>query len=245
MKTQPLGQPSHYDDLIITRRIAVLDQFDHFFDEEKTLIDIGCGNGATLFHLADRFRLCHGIDLSEENYRTFEQEAAARNIHNCTISIEDIGRLEIENRQYDRAICFEVLEHVEDDLQAAKNIYELLAANGKAVITVPNKWWIFEIHGAHLPLLPWNRVPFFSWLPTPIHERFAKARIYTQRRIITLLKKAGFEIIETHYITAPMDRVTWPPLQRLLRKMVFGKHTTNIPVFSTAIMVFVEKKVNP
>ena len=118
---------------------------------------------------------------------------------------------------------------------------QLLAPGGRAAVSVPNKWWVFETHGAHLPLLPWNRVPFFSWLPTCIHERLAKARIYTRKRIGGLLQEAGFRIAAVHYVTAPMDRVGWRPLQHLLRRTVFGSDATGIPVLATSIMVLAEK----
>lgn len=242
---RPLGQPAAYHELIVTRRLAVLQQFEGFLDASKTLVDVGCGNGASLLQLAHHFRLCHGIDISAANQHAFEAEARRRNIQNCTFSLANIDQwVEVPKQKYDRLICFEVIEHVKDDQHAAKMLYHLVKPGGLAAISVPNKWWIFETHGARLPVLKWNRVPFFSWLPTPIHERFANARIYTVSRITRLLKNAGFTLVDWHYITAPMDRVTWKPLQTVLRRTLFAQHTTSIPMLSTSIMVFAERKMD-
>jgi hypothetical protein len=111
-----------------------------------------------------------------------------------------------------------------------------------AAFSVPNKWWIFETHGARLPLLPWNRVPFFSWLPRPLHGRWANARIYTKRRIKKLLETHGFEVLSMQYVTAPMDVVKWKPLKNFLRKFVFNSDTTRVPFKAVSIFISARKK---
>ena len=61
----------------------------------------------------------------------------------------------------DRLISFEVIEHLPGE-EGVANYSKSLKMGGIAAISVPNKWWIFETHGAKLPLLPWNRVPFLG-----------------------------------------------------------------------------------
>jgi hypothetical protein len=90
---------------------------------------------------------------------------------------------------------------------------------------------------AKLPLLPWNRVPFFSWLPKFIHERFANARIYTKGRIRRVLEEAGIEVLEMKYVTAPMDVLKEGALKRFLINNVFDTETTPVPFLSTAIFI--------
>ena len=119
----------------------------------------------------------------------------------------------------------------------------MLNPGGLAAISVPNKWWVFETHGAKLPLLPWNRVPFFSWLPRVIHERYANARIYTVQRIIHLMRKHGFTVIDHTYITAPMDVLKEGKLKRFLVKNIFTGDTTKVPFLSTSIFVIAQKKI--
>ena len=142
-----------------------------------------------------------------------------------------------EDSLADRLISFEVIEHLPSE-DGVRNYAESLKMGGIAAISVPNKWWIFETHGANLPMLPWNRVPFFSWLPKPLHERWAHARIYTRKRIIQLLEKHGFEILKVQYVTAPMDVVKWKPLQSFLRKWVFRGNNTSNPFKAVSILVF-------
>jgi hypothetical protein len=108
-------------------------------------------------------------------------------------------------------------------------------------LSVPNRWWIFETHGAELPYLRWNRVPFFSWLPKRIHDRYARARIYRRREIVRLLRDHGFEIETSLYMTAPMDVVRLGPLRRLLRATVFRPDRTRLPWLATAVLVIARR----
>jgi hypothetical protein len=140
-----------------------------------------------------------------------------------------------------RLLSFEVIEHLPAEI-GVKNYAESVEIGSLCAISVPNKWWIFETHGASLPLLPWNRVPFFSWLPRVIHEKWALARIYTKKRIKTLMEDSGFEVLEMHYVMAPMDVVKWRPLQSFLRKYIFNADTTNVPFKAVSIMVFCKRK---
>jgi len=144
--------------------------------------------------------------------------------------------------QFPRIICFEVVEHLREE-RNVKKIADLLKPGGKAVFTVPNKWWIFETHGASLPLLPWNRVPFFSWLPSFIHKRYANARIYTKHKIKNVLTEAGLTVTDTKYITAPLDVLKDGKFKSFMQKFIFRGDTTRIPFLATSIMVTAEKKV--
>ena len=132
------------------------------------------------------------------------------------------------------------IEHLRNE-DSVSAYYNVLKDGGLAAITVPNKWWIFETHGARLPLLPWNRVPFFSWLPKPIHERYANARIYSIDRIVKLMEKNGFTVIDYCYITAPMDVLKEGPLKRFLVKNIFKGDSTKIPFLSTSVFVMAQK----
>lgn len=233
-----LGKPADDTDRIVSRRIEVLKEFPEFFGKKLSLIEVGCGSGATINRLAGEFDHCLGIDIFDYS-KGFEQSRSVFGASNSSFRQVDL-ELEMPAERFDRLISFEVIEHLRTD-DSVSRYNELLNTGGLAAISVPNKWWIFETHGARLPLLPWNRVPFFSWLPTPIHERFANARIYTRKRIETVFTKHGFEILRSSYITAPMDVLKEGALKRWLVKNVFKNNTTTNPMLSTSIFVLARK----
>lgn len=234
-----LGRPADFDDKIIRRRVDLVKAVPGFCSRNLDLLDIGCGNGASIFLLAPEMKSCLGVEIETTHLQEFTLYKEDHNIQNCDCIIRDIENEPLE-KQFDRIISFEVIEHLRDHKNVSQ-YYKLLKPGGLMAITVPNKWWIFETHGAKLPLLPWNRVPFFSWLPTPIHERFANARIYTKKRITQLLERAGFEILDAAYITAPMDVLKNGKLKTWLLKNIFNTETTKNPMLSTSILVVARK----
>jgi 2-polyprenyl-3-methyl-5-hydroxy-6-metoxy-1,4-benzoquinol methylase len=235
-----LGRPADDEDKIITRRIGIMERYPEFFNREMDCIEIGCGSGATITRVANRFRNCLGVDIFDYS-AAFEEKKKIHHAFNAEFKRLDLENEKI-NAQFDRLISFEVIEHLKNEDSVA-TYHNMLKEGGMAAISVPNKWWIFETHGAKLPLLPWNRVPFFSWLPRFIHERFANARIYTAARIVALLEKHGFTIVDYCYITAPMDVLKDGKLKRTLVKHVFKNETTPVPMLSTSIFVMAQKNM--
>lgn len=233
-----LGKPADDSDRIISRRIRILQQQPGFFEKKADLLEAGCGNGSTMCRIAPHFNSCVGADIFDytEEFNFLKQKF---NAYNCSFLCIDLEE-EVISRQFDRFISFEVIEHLRNE-NSVRRYYDLLAPGGVGAISVPNKWWIFETHGARLPFLPWNRVPFFSWLPKQIHERFANARIYTKKRIRELLIRHGFEILDCRYITAPMDVLKDSRIKRLFIRYIFHSDTTTNPFLSTAIFVLVKK----
>lgn len=237
-----LGKPADDTDLIIKRRIRILSAQEGFLKKEVDCLEIGCGGGATINEVAHSFRDCLGIDIFDYR-KEFEEQRMKWKNENAAFQIVNLEK-ETLPRKFQRIISFEVIEHFQSE-DTVKKYYELLEPGGLAVISVPNKWWIFETHGAKLPLLPWNRVPFFSWLPKPLHERWANARIYTKGRICRLMEKHGFVVKNAVYVTAPMDVLKQGPLKRFLQKYIFKNDITGNPFLSTAIFLLVEKPKHP
>ena len=234
-----LGRPADSTDKIISRRVELTKAIPNFCNQEMSLLEIGCGNGATLLLMSSAMKKCLGVDVFDHTAE-FKKVKAEKGIENCEVILKDIEQEDLTEK-FDRLICFEVIEHFNDD-KTVQRFSRWLKPGALCAISVPNKWWVFETHGAKLPLLPWNRVPFFSWLPTFIHERFANARIYTKARIKNLLEENGFEVLEMKYITAPMDVLKEGALKNFLVKNIFKNSTTTIPFLSTSIFVVVRLK---
>lgn len=234
-----LGKPADSVDKIITRRVELIKEVNDFCKKDASLVEVGCGNGATIFLLHDNFASCKGLDINPAHKEIFEKQKSEINATNTEFVNIDIEQ-ESFTEKFDRLICFEVIEHFKKD-ESVKFLYDMLKPGGIGIISVPNKWWIFETHGARLPLLPWNRVPFFSWLPRCIHEKWSYARIYTKKRIKRILKTAGFEVVETKYIMAPMDVLKEGRFKRFVVKNFFNKNLTQCPIKSTSIFIVVTK----
>lgn len=241
-----LGKPADYGQYILQRRFALARSHAlRAFEKRGAYLDVGCGNGAQTILFAEHFDSWMGIDVEAARLDEFRKELERGNYAAAKLPREillyDGENIPCATDSIDTLTCIEVIEHTRSDEHTAQELLRVLKPGGTAIITVPNKWWIFETHGAHLPWLPWNRVPFFSWLPKVIHSKYAKARIYRKREIERLLTKAGFIIEESFYVTAPMDMISDPALQRIVREFFFGTDRTKIPFRATSVMLIATK----
>lgn len=230
-----LGKPASYGDFVLGRRAALIDAMGPF--RGGRLLDVGCGNGAQTVRFLDRFDAVVGLDVVPQHLAEFERVLAGMSGANCRTVLYDGDRMPFDDANFDTILSIETLEHVADESRTLAEMHRVLRPGGTLVVSVPHKWWIFETHGARLPLLRWNRVPFFSWLPHPIHARFAKARIYTRSDITARVRASGFEVQAACYLTAPMDAVGSERLARLLRRTLFRGAATRWPVLSTSVFV--------
>ena len=230
------GKPASALDFILERRDRVVRRFLPVGG--SVLLDFGCGTGAQTRTFGADFDVVLGADVDRAFLQRF---ASVVDRPGASGVLYDGDHLPLRGDSADLVISFEVLEHVENEHAALSEVHRVLRPGGWLAMTVPNRWWIFETHGADLPLLPWNRVPLFSWLPKDVHDRWARARIYRRREIVSLLRRHGFEVQCSRYLTAPMDVVPWQWLKRALRRTVFAPDTTPLPFLATAVFVAARK----
>ena len=137
--------------------------------------------------------------------------------------------------------CIETLEHVRDDRYALAELFRLLRPGGHLVLTVPNKWYLFETHGLCVGPVTGNRIPFVSWLPPAIHARIAAARIYTSGGVRGLLASAGFVDIHLDHVMPPLDKLVASPVRRQLRAGVGLAEQTFLRRFGVSIVAVAQK----
>ncbi|MFH2054287.1 MAG: methyltransferase domain-containing protein [bacterium] len=206
------------------------------------LVDFGCGNGAQTALFVPLFDRVTGVDVEPAFLEAFRRRIDAEGWGDrVTAAALEGGRMPLPDGCADVVISFTVLEHVPDEAAALAEMRRVLRPGGCLIISVPNRWWIFETHGADLPLLPWNRVPLVSWWPKRLHDRWARARIYRRREIVALVESAGFTITDTRRLTAPMDMIPWPSVQRTARRAIFRGDCTPCPFLATEVLVAAER----
>ena len=230
------GAPASGGQFILQRRARLVRSL--LSGDGGHLVDFGCGNGAQTLLFAGDFDRVTGVDVSETYLEDFRREIVTRQLGGQVAAVAtEGGPIPLPDGVADVVTSFTVLEHVPDEQAALSEMRRILRPAGKLIITVPNRWWIFETHGADLPLLPWNRVPLVSWWPKRLHDRWARARIYRRREIEKLLVQAGFIIDESFRMTAPMDMIPWEPLRRLVRTTMFRPDRAVTPFQATEIVV--------
>ena len=106
------------------------------------VLEIGCGNGVVLFHIANRCEAVTGIEISENRC-----DVARRNLADLKTPV-DIFQGNIEegidkpDGTYDLILWADVIEHVVDVFAAMREVSRLLARGGTLITSTPNMAYI-------------------------------------------------------------------------------------------------------
>jgi SAM-dependent methyltransferase len=98
--------------------------------EERQALDLGCGAGLNLDHLAE-YAQPVGTDFSEEALRFCMARGHKR------LCKADAAELPFRDEQFDIITALDVIEHLDDDLTALVELKRTLRPGGLLIISVP------------------------------------------------------------------------------------------------------------
>jgi 2-polyprenyl-3-methyl-5-hydroxy-6-metoxy-1,4-benzoquinol methylase len=101
------------------------------------LLDVGCGTGDNLRYVMDPRLELHGIEYAESTSRMARRLLGDK----ATIQRASATAIPYPDQHFDLIMCIEVLEHIEDDSAAMKEIARVLRPGGKMVLSLPYRHW--------------------------------------------------------------------------------------------------------
>ena len=102
----------------------------------EKILDAGCGPGLYTLYMARNGTDMYGADLSREKIESAKRISRKLNI-DINFSTISIKQLSYEDEMFDKLVCSEVLEHVDDDMQAMRELTRVLKSNGCFILSVP------------------------------------------------------------------------------------------------------------
>jgi len=115
------------------------------------------------------------------------------------LDVMNISELKNEKNKFDTVICLNVIEHMDDDEQAMKNIVTLLNHSGQAIVLVPRGQRLFGT----------------------LDEILGHKKRYSKKMLQTISKNSGLKIVKI----IPFHKVStipWFINGRILHKRTFG-----------------------
>jgi 2-polyprenyl-3-methyl-5-hydroxy-6-metoxy-1,4-benzoquinol methylase len=141
------------------------------------VLDIGCGVGTLALYIGQFGAQVLGIDISK------------RAIEICQKARVSLGMKQVQFKRqgmwkgaakYDLIICTEIIEHVENDKEFLKRIFQKLKVGGCLVLTTPSKENFLY------------KIGFYKKFDAEVGH----LRRYTKQSIANLLRKEKFTIVE-------------------------------------------------
>jgi len=185
-------------------------------------LDAGCGYGIYSLLLAEAGYDVIGIDINEKEVRNACNWASERGVQDkITFQIGDIQNIRHGDSTFDLIVCSEVLEHLEDPIAGARELWRTLKNNGTAIISMPN---VACLYG----LLQWcyrnSGLRSLLGKPPLTQHQYQHSRFWFGN-ILTILKTVGFRI-ESIHSTAHIPYL-WD-VDHFLEKVVNGSLVMNM-----------------
>lgn len=158
------------------------------------VLDVGCGNGTTLYVLGKRFEFTpYGVDISQSAIDIAKNHGIDTKVANVS------DKLPFNDKEFDVVICSEVLEHLVFPENALKEILRVAKDDAIIILTVPN----IGYYGYRIKLLA-GKSPFE-------HGRYSSdehLHFWTLESFRSLLMRLGMKKIT-------IKGMYWPNLRAL------------------------------
>lgn len=137
------------------------------------ILDAGCGSGRNMVELARRGTVT-GVELSAPSVEKARQRGYGEVIEGSVLEMP------FADGSFDFAVSLDVIEHLEDDLGALRELRRTIAPGGALLLTVPAYQWLWSGH---------DEIN---------HHR----RRYTRRSLHDVAERAGWRQVRTSYFNS-------------------------------------------
>jgi SAM-dependent methyltransferase len=178
------------------------------------ILEDGCGVGEYLSRLAPGAAGAAGLEIELERAQVAHRKASQ-------VVCGAGEKLPFACATFDLVLSHEVIEHVQDDRMAVREIVRVLKPGGRLVLFCPNRGYPFETHGIYWRgNYHFGNIPFVNWLPRRWRDRLAPhVGVYNRRDLEALFAGQAVRYVERTVIFGAYDNIIarWPAVGRALR----------------------------
>lgn len=180
----------------IQKKILTENNFTHYnsfkvikkYLRGNEVLEIGCGAGSNSFFIASKGLKVTAIDISKKAVDKCIESSKFLKLQHLTNFIHSDFLQYTTNKRFDSIVCYEVLEHLENDEKAIKKIEALLNDGGIALISVPSV----------------NSILFRIGYSKGFDNIVGHKRRYNEQSITNLCRKTNLKIIQVIKIEGPI-----------------------------------------
>jgi len=202
------------------------------------ILENGCGVGMYMEHLSPLGGTVIGLEYDFE--RACEARTRSPLIFNAAGEA-----VPLPASTFDLILSHEVIEHVQDDRAAIREMVRILKPGGRIALFCPNRGYPFETHGIYWKgrYIFGNKL-FVNYLPRLWRDELAPhVRVYTKRDLLKLFEGLPVRFIEQTVIFGAYDNLIarFGAFGRALRALLQSLERTPLKVFGLSHFWVVEK----
>jgi SAM-dependent methyltransferase len=204
------------------------------------ILENGCGVGMYVEHLAQHGGTVIGLEYDFER----AAEAQTRSSHILNAAGECVP---LPASSFDLILSHEVIEHVQDDRAAVREMIRVIKPGGRVLVFCPNRGYPFETHGIYWKDKYYfgNKI-FVNYLPRFLRNKLAPhVRVYSRQDLQKLFEGLPVHFIQQTIIFGAYDNIIarFGPLGRILRGVLQFLEQTPLKHFGLSHFLVVEKVV--
>jgi SAM-dependent methyltransferase len=183
----------------------------------ESVLDAGCGTGVLLKQILEKYPQ---VKLTGSEYSPQGLEIARRRLPNAEFYSIDLAKDVLG--EYDLVTCIDVLEHIEDDHAALKNL-----------LAMTRKYMILSV-----PLGPLNKFKVEE-------ERMGHVHGYSRVELEGKIRNAGFEIIKAVQWGFPFYNLHRRIVNQMPETSTMGQYSTQKKLISKGLYALFHLNIAP
>jgi SAM-dependent methyltransferase len=202
------------------------------------ILENGCGVGMYVEHLSPFGGEVVGLEYDFER----AMEAGENSPHIINAAGEFVP---LPSLAFDLILSHEVIEHVQDDRAAVREMVRLLKPGGRIALFCPNRGYPYETHGIYWKgNYHFGNKLFVNYLPVVLRNKLAPhVRVYTKRDLQRLFEGLPVKYIEQTIIFGAYDNIIarFGPFGKVLRSLLQFLEGTPLKIFGLSHFWVIER----
>ena len=202
------------------------------------ILENGCGVGMYVEHLSPFGGEVTGLE--------YDFERAAEAGENSSKIINAAGEfIPLSSSAFDLILSHEVIEHVQDDQAAIREMIRVLRPGGRIALFCPNRGYPYETHGIYWKgQYHFGNKLFVNYLPRSLRNKLAPhVRVYSKKDLQKLFVGLPVKFIERTIIFGAYDNIIarFGPLGKTLRSLLQFLEKTPLKFFGLSHFWVIER----